>query len=163
MILNKDGKMFGKINIIDICVILIIVVGIFGFGMRFVSKAAKTARKTTKFEYVIEISDVRNYTVKALEKKGIVSDLKGKSNVGEITDVQSRPMKVQAAAADGRAVVAEEPDKYVATVTIEAEGHESDSGYFVGNDVELSVGTTLSLTTKYANTTGKVKSIKVIK
>ena len=162
MIINKDGKLFGKISIIDFFVILIIIIGILGFGIRYISRAAKAARAVTDFKYVVEISNVRSYTVDALEKKGTVTDLKGKSVVGEITDVDYMPMRVQSVKADGTPVLAEVPEKYAVTVTIEAEGHESDSGYFVGNDVELSVGTTMAMTTKYANTTGKVKSIEKI-
>lgn len=160
MLLDKKGKLFGKINIIDLCAVIIVIAAIAGFGARFASSAAKNARETVKFLYTVEIDGVRKYTVDALDKKGIVTDLKGKSVIGEIKDVSVQPMKTQSFTADGRMVFAEVPEKYTILVEIEGEGKESDNSYFVGNDVELSVGTTLSMTTKYANSSGKVKSIE---
>ena len=162
MFLDKKGKMFGKFNIIDICVVIVLVVAAIGISARFMSTAAKNAREKVKFSYVVEIDGVRQYTVDALNKKGKVIDLKGKSEIGEIKNIRSQPMKTQSFMSDGRMVFAEVPEKYTVLVEIEGEGKESDNSYFVGNDVELSVGSTMSMTTKYANSTGKVKSIDII-
>ena len=111
MFLDKKGNVFGKFNIIDVCVIIVLIAAAIGISARFMSSAAKNAREKVKFSYVVEIDGVRQYTV---------------------------------------------------LVEIEGEGKESDNSYFVGNDVELSVGSTMSMTTKYANSSGKVKSIDII-
>ncbi|MDD6735520.1 MAG: DUF4330 domain-containing protein [Clostridiales bacterium] len=160
MFLDKKGKIFGKISIIDLLVIIIFAVAAVGIGARFVTSAAKNAREKVHFSYVVEIDGVRKYTVDALNKKGLVTDLKSKSVLGEIKSVQSQPMKTQSVTSDGRMVFAEVPERYTVLVEVEGEGKESDSSYFVGNDVELSVGSTMSMTTKYANSSGKVKSIE---
>ncbi len=162
MFLDKKGNVFGKFNIIDVCVIIVLIAAAIGISARFMSSAAKNAREKVKFSYVVEIDGVRQYTVDALGKKGKVIDLKGKSEIGEIKSVKAQPMKTQSFMSDGRMVFAEVPEKYTVLVEIEGEGKESDNSYFVGNDVELSVGSTMSMTTKYANSSGKVKSIDII-
>ncbi len=160
MIMDKNGKLFKKISIIDLFVILAIIAAIVGISARFVTSAAKNVREKILFSYVVEIEDIRMYTIEALNKKGIVTDIKGNSVVGKITNVEYEPMEVQSITADGRTVFAEKPEKYTALITVNAEGNESDSGYFVGDNIELSVGSTMSMTTKYVNSSGKVVSIE---
>ena len=62
----------------------------------------------------------------------------------------------------GNVVYAEVPNKYSVEVTILSDAKESDSGYFVGNDTVLSVGSDISIATKYVNSSGKVKKIEKI-
>lgn len=159
MIIDKNGKLFGKLNIIDLAVILVIIAAAAGICVRFVSKAADNVRSKTDFTYVVEIEGVRLCTVEALERKGLVTDTKTKNVIGEITDVEYQPMKTQSMKSDGTTVFAEVPDRYTALVTVKSEGSESDKGYFVGENIELSVGTTMTMATKYVNSSGKVKSI----
>lgn len=160
MILDKNGKIFGKINIIDLLVILAILAGIIGFGARFASKAAEDVKKKVQFSYVVQVDGVRIYTVDALLKKGIVTDTKTESVVGEITDVEYKPYVESMLTASGERISVEVPDSYSVIVTVNSEGNESDSGYFVGENIELSVGSTMSMTTKYVNTSGRIKSIE---
>ena len=159
MIIDKNGKLFGKLNIIDLAVILVIIAAAAGICVRFVSTAADNVRSKTDFTYVVEIEGVRLCTVEALERKGLVTDTKTKNVIGEITDVEYQPMKTQSMKSDGTTVFAEVPDRYTALVTVKSEGSESDKGYFVGENIELSVGTTMTMATKYVNSSGKVKSI----
>lgn len=162
MIINRDGKIAGKINIIDLLVVLAIAAAVIGISARFVSRAAENVREKTDFSYVVEIDGIRKYTVEALQKKGVVTNIKDGSVIGEITDVDVKPMKVQTLLMNGNTVYSEVPEKYVVRVTVNAEGKESNEGYFVGNDIELSVGSTMMMATKYVNSNGTVKKIDII-
>ena len=158
--MNKNGKLFGKINIIDLLVLAAVLVLAVGIGARFVTSASENAKEKTSFEYVVKIEEVRKYTVDALLKKGIVSNPKTDEFIGEITDVTFEPSTKQHITAEGKAVNAEIPERYNCYVTVSAEGKESDMSYFVGSDIELSVGTTMTMATKYVNSSGKVISIE---
>ena len=160
--MDKNGKIFGKISIIDLLVVLAIIVGAVGFSIRFFSDAAENVTQKVKFEYVVQIENVRHFTVDALNKKGIVTDDKSGAIMGEITNVESEPYKVQLAMTNGKVVSAAEPEKYIVNVTVVSEGNETEGGYFVGEDVELAVGSTVEMCSKYANSSGKIKSIKII-
>ena len=63
---------------------------------------------------------------------------------------------------NGRMVSVDVPEKYTVDVTVVGEGNETTGGYYIGENVELSVGSTINMASKYANSTGKVKSIKVL-
>lgn len=160
--MDKNGKLFGKISIIDLLVLLAIIVGIAGFSVRFFSNAAENVNEKTKFEYVIEINDVRSYTVDALNKKGIVTEKKSGGIIGEITNIESKPYTSQLSMSNGRIVTVDVPEKFTVDVTVVGEGNETNGGYYIGENVELSVGSTINMASRYANSTGKVKSIKII-
>lgn len=160
MIIDKNGKIGGKISIIDVLVVIVLIVAAFGISLRFYSAPAKSARERVKLSYIVEIENIREYTVDAMERKGVVIDPKQKCEIGEITEVAYEPQKQEEFDSDGNLVYAEVPNKYKLTVTILSEGKESENGYYVGNDTELSIGSTVSLATKYANSSGKVVSIE---
>ena len=162
MILDKDGKIGGKVNIIDIFTIIIILIAVLGISVRFFSSPSKSAKERVKLTYVVEIEGVRKYTADAMGKMGVVIEPKQKCKIGEITDVEYYPQKLEEFDANGNVVYAEVPNKYSLEVTISSEGKESENGYYVGNDTELAVGSKISLATKYANSSGKVISIKKI-
>lgn len=162
MLIDKNGKIGGQVSIIDIFAIIIVVIAVIGISIRFISSPSKSARERVKLSYVIEIDGIREYTVNALNKQGIVIDAKQKCLIGEITDVSSKPQTMEQFDAKGNIVYAEVPNKYTAEVTVISDAKESDSGYFVGNDTVLSVGSDISIATKYVNSSGKVKKIEKI-
>ena len=162
MLMDKNGKIGGRVSIIDIFAVIIIVIAVIGITYRFVSAPSKSARQRVKLSYVVEINGVRDYTVNALDKQGIVIDAKQKCLIGEITEVSSKQQRVEQFDSKGNVVYAEVPNKYSVEVTILSDAKESDSGYFVGNDTVLSVGSDISIATKYVNSSGKVKKIEKI-
>ena len=149
MLMDKNGKIGGRVSIIDIFAVIIIVIAVIGITFRFVSAPSKSARQRVKLSYVVEINGVRDFTNQ-------------KCLIGEITDVSSKKQIMEQFDSKGNVVYAEVPNKYSVEVTILSDAKESDSGYFVGNDTVLSVGSDISIATKYVNSSGKVKKIEKI-
>ena len=158
--MDKNGKIGGRINIIDILAVIMVAVAAFGISLRFISTPAKNAKQTVKVSFVVEIEGIRKYSVDALSKKGNVIDAKRGYFIGEIKDFSYTPQELKRIDSDGKMVSAEMPDRYNAEITIEADCNETDSGFYIGDNLELSVGTTVEIATKYANSSGKVKSFK---
>lgn len=158
--MDKNGKIFGKINIIDLAAILVVVLAIIGITIRFTSIAAENVNTKSNFSYVVEIEDIRIYSVNALKKMGTATDKQG-NVIGEITNVEIDILERQLINENGKSIKVVTPERYVAKVTLESEGKDTDSGYFVGENTELSVGSTISMHTKYSNCSGKI--IKVDK
>lgn len=165
MKIDENGKVNGKISIIDIFAIAIVLVAVIGISLRFVTlqiKEAKEGKRPVTLSYVVEIEGVRIYTVEALEKRGDVIDIDQKKVLGKVVDVESNNQKIEHFLNDGTIVDSEIPDKYVARVTILSDAVESNKGYYLKNDSELSVGANISLATKYVNSSGRVISIKKV-
>ena len=157
--MNKQGKIFGKINIIDLLAILVVVVAVVGIAIRFTSSASKNVTNKTEFSYVVELDDVRIYTVEALQKKGITTDKQG-NVLGEITDVKYEPKTEQVILENGESKMVEKPERYTVYVTLKGNGKEASDAYFVGENTELSAGANIKMFTKYANCTGKVFKVE---
>lgn len=160
MIIDKSGKLFGKLNIIDLFVILAILAVIAGLALRFTGGAGKPLTESSKIEYQVRVENVRQYTVSALQKKGVVTNKKYTAEVGQITNVEVFPAKHPSVTAEGKTVEASMPERYDCVVTIEADGKETSNGYFDSDNNEISTGREQEINSKYVHTTGTVQSIR---
>lgn len=160
--MDKNGKLFGKINIVDFCVVLVVILFAAGIGVRFLSRASEYVKTPKTYEYTVSVSGVREFTVQALEKMGNITDEDGNMVVGEIVSVERVPYEVQVVTVDGEVKETVMPERLKCNVTIRAEGKESNECYFTKDDVEISVGRTVEVISKYVNTSGVISSVEVI-
>lgn len=161
--MNKDGKIKGKFNIIDLLAIILVIAVAVGIVLRFKSTITTAVKSDEEFVYTVKVTGVKNYTVDALEKKGKITDKKSEIDLGEITKVVSEPCKTEAETADGKIVEAEQPDRYNVTVTIKTRGKEAENSYITADSNELSVGRMTDIYTKYVHTSGKIMSVEKTK
>ena len=160
--MDKNGKIGGKVSIIDILVVVLVVAVIVGIVARYGSSVTGAVKSNKQFEYVLKVESVRQYTVDALEKKGKVTDKKSEKDLGEIVDVQVENATLQSTTASGEHKNPELPGRYTCYVTIRATGKESDDNYILEDSTELSVGRNVDLYSKYVKTSGDIKSVKVV-
>ena len=158
--MNKDGKIKGKFNIIDILAIVLVLVVIVGIIWRFGSSVTTAVQSDSEFTYVVKVEGVRDYTIKALEKGGRVTDKNSTMDLGEIVDVAVMPATTVSETADGNVISTELPDRYSAMVTIKTFGKESDNSYIAADSNELSVGRTTNIFSKYVHTSGIIMSVE---
>ncbi len=163
MILDKNGKIGGKVSIIDVAVILAVLVVIAGLAVRYGSSITNSVQSNEEFEYVLKVQGVRKYTAEALQKKGEITDKKSEKDLGEITDVRVEDATAESVTANGEVIDAPYPDHYTCYVTIRAHGKESDQNYILDDTTELSVGRTIDLYSKYVKTSGLITSVEVLK
>ena len=160
--MDKNGKIKGKVSIVDILVILLIIVVIAGIGARYGSRITSSVKADKQFEYVLKVENVREYTVNALQKKGRITDKKSEKDLGEIVDVEVINATQQCVTASGAIKLSELPDRYTCLVTIVGEGKESDDNYILNDTTELSVGRNIQIYSKYVETSGDIASVKVV-
>ena len=67
--MDKNGKIGGKVSIIDILVVVLVVAVIVGIVARYGSSVTGAVKSNKQFEYVLKVERVRQYTVDALRKK----------------------------------------------------------------------------------------------
>ncbi len=160
MIINKEGKLFGKISIVDIAVVLIIAILAVGIFVRFGSGGASPAVYGEKIECTFLVKNIRQFTVSALEKGGPLHDKTSKEYIGDITDVKYEPGEYYVNMADGSFKTIDNPeDRYNAYVTVEFLGKTSNKGYYTAANKYLAAGTTVIMNTKYAECESTVYSI----
>lgn len=160
---KKTGKLFGKISIIDIIVVLCIIVLAFGIYMRYTSDSdATAATERTKFQYVYKVEGVREYTLEALRKGGPVHDRETKEYIGDVVDVRAEDAKMEISLVDGTYVTVTVPDKYDAYVTVEVDGKYNSLGHYTAANRYIGAGQTVNALSKYSNTEGQIIEVKDI-
>ncbi len=164
MLINKEGKLFGKISIIDILVVVLIIVGAFGIYSRFFVAGPKVETSLSRIEYTMKIREVRKGTVDALQNfKGTVTDTTTKEFLGEIVDVTYTDAIKAVELSNGKLKAAVLPERYDVTVTIQVDGKINDSGYYTSNNLALTAGSSYVFTSKAAKTTGTIMDVYEVK
>lgn len=161
--MDKNGKINGRFSIIDLFVIILAAVLVVGIAVRYGAKATTAVKSSEEFECVLNVNNVRSYTVKALEKKGVITDKKSEVELGEIIAVEVKDAEFQSTTADGRIVMTNLPDRYNCKVTIRAKGKVSEDAYVMNDSNELSVGRNMDIFSKYVRTSGEIMKVEMIK
>ena len=159
---TKEGKLFGKISIIDIIVVLAIAILAFGVYVKFIAPPeTRVAKQQPTFEYTVEVKEVQMGTVNALKKLGSVRPDITKVSMGEITEVTYAPAIRSQVLSDGTIENLEVPDRYTATIKIVGKGklHKNGTVYSPDNEAKF-LGNMLYFHTKYIKTSGKIMDIK---
>ncbi|MBP3361980.1 MAG: DUF4330 domain-containing protein [Clostridia bacterium] len=158
----KDGKIFGKINIIDLLVIIVLIAAIAGIGYRLLGARSAEVRDMQNFEYVVRVDNIRQQTAQALEKKGKVYADKNNVETGEIVSVTVQPYKQEAITTKGEQKFAETPEKFTAYVTIRVNGTCSQGTYYDNDKTEIGAGRGHKICSRDVATTGEIVSVKPI-
>lgn len=156
----KNGKIAGKINIIDLLVVIAVVVAVFGVVIRVATISDKSTAGKVPFEYVVCVEGVREYSIQGLQKGGNIFSEKENALVGEIVNVSVEPAKYDLIMLDGERKLIERPDRFTAYVTVKANGVMRGGRYCDAVETPVGVGSEYKLCSKYVLTNGKVTSLK---
>ncbi len=163
MFINKEGKMFGKISIIDLVIIFVLIIAGFGIYSRYISPKENIATTMQEIEYTVKIKDVRIGTVEALKKKGVIYNDETKDFMGEIIDVKETQAMKNIELYDGTIKNVEVPEKFDVLITVKMDGKVNSSGYYTSGNQTLTVGSKHTFTSKYLKAEGEVTSIREVK
>ncbi len=160
-IMDSKGRLFKKINIIDLIIVVCIAVLAFGAVVKF-NKTDKTMTTDRVIEYTMKISSIRQASVDALEQnyEGL-TESEGGRELGDITDIESQPAKELTQLADGSYKEVELPDRYDLLVTVRVKGTQTADNYFAASGKRIINGDTVKFTNGYLETSGVIKSVKV--
>lgn len=154
--MNQKTK---KFNIIDICIVLIIIVFAVGIGIRLSN--GKAIKNETEITYTVEVKNVREFTKNALQKSNVLTDDKTGAVLGEIISVDVKPYMEEVEADNGELVLTEVPERYQCTVVLKSAAKEQEGKFMLDEKTEVAPGKTFDVITKYVKTTGTVVSVNV--
>ena len=156
----KDGKLFGKINLFDVGILVLLVV-LVGAGLSKFRTFGKAIDVSTlgRITYTMEIYDVRDYTANGFISGDNVYDSGTNVNIGVIKNIETRPAQSIRTLADGSVKILENDFKKDVILTIETVGTVTDLGYFANKSIELKVGSEKTIETRYIVASGRITSI----
>jgi hypothetical protein len=149
--IDKNGKLFGKISVIDILVVALVLVASVFFVTRYLSTRSSAlnaggALDTLEIKFYAE--EVNDFVVDSISVGDAAKEMAQYASFGTITDIRTAPSITWVSDSDGNLYASPKEDKYFSvTVTLEAKGKIDATGftldgttYFVGKTVILYLG-----------------------
>lgn len=154
MLIDSKGKLFGKVSIVDILIVVMILGVIGGVGYKF--KKSSTSTPFTKKD-TVQVTfyqpEVNNYVEGSIKVGDIVKDKATGSVFGKVVSVKTDKAVSAGTNSDGQIVATSNPKMSSLTIVVEGEGIYKDgkseqgvsfdnTDFFVNNSIQLRAGNT---------------------
>lgn len=151
-LIDGKGRLFGKINIVDLLIVLLILSIAAGAYVVFFGGSDKQVVETSKVVYDFEITNVNKDFVNAITPGDPIRDnVRGDELGTVVSKVSRKATMLNEDLINGRYVIAEVPDAYDVVITIEGKANITSANIIVGG-AEVKVGKKFSIKGKgYAN------------
>lgn len=161
--LDEKGRVFGKISVVDLTIVLVLVVAAAWFGYAKFGRdlGAEIAAREAPARFTIVIATIRPTTAACFHEGDKVFEFKTGANIGVITGVAVEQGDVWALQPDGRWLRTKTDDRVDAYVTVEATARVGENTITV-NGVEVRVGTSIGITTKWVQVNGNIMTLELL-
>ncbi len=156
----KNGKLFGKLNIFDFAVILLLLVLVFGVGYKFLVLNREEQKNTVQITYDLSIEAVRDVTVNAFRVGDTVYHYKLDEAIGKVAAISTVPATKELEALDGTVVMAPVENRYNLTVSVTGTAVLQGDGNLMMGKAKIVEGTELRASTQLANCTAVIKNVQ---
>lgn len=159
-LIDERGRLFGKVSLIDILVILFALVMALAVYLRFFSNETTSIRSEgDTFAYTVKVDGVRQWTVEGFHVGDKLWDSDHDTYIGTITSVRSEPSTYEAILADGTYRMAQREGRYDVYLTVEAQGLISNGRYYASRTYEVGANSGIYFYTKYCSVAATVWSM----
>lgn len=151
-IIDKQGRLFGKVSVIDLVVIAVVVILAAALYLKQTQKVhVSPTTPTTGIVYEVKIPSVREEALDAFQVGDRVYDQDNDSGnaIGTITEVRLEPYRASTTTTDGSYHIYEVEGRKDVYLTLTAEGLVSNGRYYVNRTYEVSVNSYRNIYTKY--------------
>jgi len=152
MFFDNKGKLFGKVNIIDACIILLLIVVIAVVGFKFIK--GKTISPFTELDNIqteFFCEEVPDAVGREIKIGDLVKDPITNAVIGHVMDVKVKESMSYGTDSSGKWVVSSKAGYVSITMTVEGSGVYNDgkskggitfdnSDFWIGRGMELRVG-----------------------
>ena len=133
MLFDKKGRLFGKISIVDILIVVIIIAVIGGVYYKFGRSGTVTAlTKTDTVQVSFYSETIPKYIVNNIKKGDIAKDRVQSIVIGKVVDVIVGPDLEYEPNSEGKVTLSSRPDYCSVTVVVEGQGIYAASGVTFG-------------------------------
>jgi hypothetical protein len=133
MLFDKKGKLFGKVSIVDILIVVIIIAVVGGLYYKFGNSGTVTAfTKTEKVQVSFYSESIPKYIVDSIKVGDVAKDRVQTIVIGKVIDVKVGPDLQCEPNSEGKVVLSSRPDYCSVTVIVEGQGIFASSGVTFG-------------------------------
>lgn len=147
---SKDGKLFGKISILDIIIIVAVLFIALAFAFKSTDSVDLSMVSKTDVNYIVEF---KAHNVTKTEQSPFAVGEKIYSNngelIGEVTAVEQKPMFSRVKLNDGSFINLEKDENVDYFVTVKGSGAYTDSGFAAAGTLLMQPNSTINASSKY--------------
>ena len=149
MIIDSRGKLFGKVSIIDIVIVVVLLGAVAGIGYKFTkSKTVSPFVRADKLEIQFYGEEVPDFAAKAIKKGDLAKDSEKNVFLGTVKDIKiGKSVSWVESGSRGEYVASSKTGYSSIYITLEGKGVFGSTGvtinnaeYYVGQTVNLRVG-----------------------
>jgi len=158
--MDKNGKLFGKISIIDLLVILAVLAIIGGVAFRFLSPNAAVSRGETAVTFTIRVEQVRDFTlVNYIEGLRVYEPISNQF-IGHLAYFRAEPRMTMETLLTGENIEVALPQHSTLYLTIRSDGgRQTDQAIFAEGTFEINAGSWINIATRYSQVFGRIVSV----
>lgn len=157
---DKKGRLFGVISLIDVAVILAVILIVAGVYFKFFASDSKaTASKTVDVPGEITIYAIDNEYLDNLKVGDIIYSKESGAEIGTITNISVSDAMVMTQQEDGSFEKINKPGFSDVKMEVTLPCSESDGRYYASRTFEVSENLTAAMDTKYLLFSGTVTEI----
>lgn len=162
--MDRDGRLFGKISIIDVIVILAVVAMAAAIYVKTHKPQTGSNVATTQIVYQMKVDNLTDYMVDAIQVGDQIYDKERSTggSLGEIIDIQVSDGTYEAELDDGSIAIVPAQGRYNLLLTIQGEGLvEADGTILLNRVYNLGVNSSREFNNKYGIFLGRIMEIEV--
>lgn len=170
--LDNKGRLFGKVSIVDLLVVVIIavmLVGAFTAYQKIHNKSILTENKSLvqnntldTLEVTMRLKEVRQISMDAIHVGDEVYMKDTGKYLGEIIRVSSEPAKRLIYDLEGKAVNAEVPERLDVILQVRVPGKRLENGFYTADNIHLVYDSAMEVVTPSIQTTPSIETITII-
>lgn len=159
-ILNKEGQLFGKVNIIDLIIIMAIIIIVGGGIYKFSTlDDIFSYDNLDEVSLVLEVPEVQEGLIESIEKGDILYDSVRGSEFGEVIAKTFSPHRELIINQEGIAEYREIPKLYDVEIQVKSPGNITNNGIIIGT-TPIYIGSSIRLRSSLYVFTGDVLNIE---
>ena len=144
--MDKNGRIFGKVSVVDIIIVLAVLVLGAGLAYRQLSREVRQIVSADAVFYVtLESKQLRGFSVDAVSVGDVMYKQHDRQSLGVVKEIKVAPGVDYLLKSDGTAVLAEMEERYTAFITLECRGNINETGYFVNGNTHIAEGSEVVL------------------
>lgn len=144
MLIDEKGRVFGKISIIDIGIILVVIIAVAVGALKFSNGnflSGATEEKT--FVYTFYSEEAPDFAVASVDKGDILSDFEKGSVFGKVKDIKVDKSVSIGMNDEGHFVQSSRPGYVSSIITVEGQATLAKKGGFTVDNVDYMIGRTV--------------------
>lgn len=161
MKLIEKGRLFGKVNIFDLFIVLVIISVLAGVYMVFIREDSSIEKEQVMVVYELQLEESwKELYINAFAPGEKVYFKESDIYIGTIVDVMAEDAWEYGNDINGNWVYAKAEGLYEITLVIEAEAVRSGEGYIIENNWNAFTGTSVEISTRRHSTIGFMKKLE---